>query len=122
VGGKSQINFRLYEKGSDMGEKTRKQQLEEMLAEDPNDPFLRYGLAMEHAGAGAHEEAAGCLGELIRLHPDYVPAYFHAGKSLLALGRDGAAQEVLRAGIAAALAKGDGHAAGEMEQLLDSIG
>ena len=44
-----------------MAEKSRKQQLEEMLAEDPNDPFLRYGLAMEHAGAGAHEEAANGL-------------------------------------------------------------
>jgi predicted Zn-dependent protease len=105
-----------------MTDKSRRQRLEEMLAEDPNDPFLRYGLAMEHAGAGAHEEAANCLRELIRLHPDYVPAYFHAGKALLALGRDGEAREVLRAGIAAAVAKGDGHAAGEMEQLLDSIG
>jgi Flp pilus assembly protein TadD len=105
-----------------MAEKSRKQRLEEMLAEGPNDPELHYALAMEHAGAGTHEEAASCLRELIRLHPDYVPAYFHAGKSLLALGRDGEAREVLRAGIAAAAAKGDGHAAGEMEQLLDSIG
>jgi predicted Zn-dependent protease len=105
-----------------MAEKSRKQRLEEMLAEAPNDPFLRYGLAMEHAGAGAHEEAANGLRELIRLHPDYVPAYFHAGKALLALGRDGEAQEVLRAGIVTAMAKGDGHAAGEMEGLLDSIG
>ncbi len=105
-----------------MAEKSRKQRLEEMLAEDPNDPFLRYGLAMEHAGSGEHEAAANCLRELIRLHPDYVAAYFHAGKALLALGRDGEAREVLRAGITAALAKGDGHAAGEMEGLLDSIG
>ena len=105
-----------------MAEKSRKQRLEEMLAEAPDDPFLRYGLAMEHAGAGAHEEAANSLRELIRLHPDYVPAYFHAGKALLELGRDDEAREVLRAGIAAAAAKGDGHAAGEMEQLLDSIG
>ncbi len=102
--------------------KTRRQQLEEMLAEDPNDPFLRYGLAMEHANAGAHEEAASCLRELIQLHPDYIPAYFHAGTALLELGRDGEAREVLRAGITVAVAKGDGHAAGEMEQLLGSIG
>ena len=32
----------------------RMAQIEAMLADDPDDTFLRYGLAMEHASAGDH--------------------------------------------------------------------
>ena len=35
-----------------MSEKTRKDQLLEMLQEDATDPFLNYGLAMEYAATG----------------------------------------------------------------------
>ena len=44
-----------------MAGKSRKEQLEEMLAEDPGDPFLHYGLAMEHASAGDDRAAVGAL-------------------------------------------------------------
>jgi hypothetical protein len=33
-----------------MATKSRREQLEEMLADDPDDAFVRYGLAMEHVG------------------------------------------------------------------------
>jgi thioredoxin-like negative regulator of GroEL len=105
-----------------MTSKSRRQQIEEMLAEDPDDPFLRYGLAMEYVSGGEHEAAAGCFRELLRLHPDYVPAYFHSGKTLIELGQEEEARAVLRAGIAAASRKGDAHAAGEMGMLLDGMG
>jgi tetratricopeptide (TPR) repeat protein len=104
-----------------MTSKSRKQQIEEMLAEDPNDSFLRYGLAMEYAGLKQYDEAARCLRELIGLDPGYVPAYFQAGKALAELNRLDEARAVLRSGIAVAMQKGDGHAAGEMEVLLDDI-
>ena len=48
-----------------MGATSRKEQIEHMLAADPNDSFLRYGLAMEYASAGQDEEAVGCLRELL---------------------------------------------------------
>ena len=32
--------------------KSRLEQIQAMLADDPNDPFLRYGLAMEHVSSG----------------------------------------------------------------------
>ena len=101
--------------------KTRKQQLEEMLAEDPNDPFLRYGLAMEHAGAGDLEGAVRCLRELIAASPAYVPAYQQAGQVLTRLGRIDEAKEVFRQGIAAAAREGNQHAQGEMEGFLDGL-
>jgi thioredoxin-like negative regulator of GroEL len=102
--------------------KSRKEQIEEMLALDPDDVFLRYGLAMEHASAGDDEKAAEVLLDLTRRDPDYVPAYLQAGQALLRLGRDGEAQAALRAGVAAANRKGDGHAAGEMSALLATLG
>jgi tetratricopeptide (TPR) repeat protein len=105
-----------------MSEKSRKQRIEEMLAEDPNDPFLRYGLAMEHVSAGQDEEAVRCFQELLRIAPDYVPGYVQSGRTLARLNRQDEARETFRAGIAIARQKGDEHAAGEMEVFLDELG
>ncbi len=105
-----------------MSGKTRRQRIQEMLAEDPTDPFLRYGLAMDHAGAGEHEEAARCFGDLLRDSPDYVAAYLQAAKVLRQLGRDDEARAVARTGVGAARKKGDEHAAGELESFLDDLG
>src|SRR5262245_60234223 len=102
--------------------KSRKEQLEEMLAREPDDSFLRYGLAVEQAGAGEDEQAAALLLELTRRDPDYVPAYLQAGQSLIRLGRDDEARAALQAGVAAAGRKGDSHAAGEMAGLLAALG
>jgi Flp pilus assembly protein TadD len=104
-----------------MTAKTRKQQLEEMLAEDPNDPFLRYGLAMEHVSAGDLDAAVRGFRELFAVAPDYVPAYLQAGQVLARLGRAAEARDVLRQGMAVAARQGDEHARGEMEGLLDSL-
>jgi len=102
--------------------KTRKQQLEELLELDPDDSFVRYGLAMEHAGAGQDAEAVAFLDELLRRDPDYVPAYLQAGRALIRLGEDERARGVLRRGIAAAQKARDDHAAGEMAGFLESLG
>lgn len=104
-----------------MTSKTRKQQIEEMLAEDPNDPFLRYGLAMEYVSEGQDDEAARCFQELLRRSPDYVPGYMQAGRALVRLGREDEARAMYRSGIAAARQKGDTHAAEEMQAFLDEL-
>jgi tetratricopeptide (TPR) repeat protein len=101
--------------------KSRREQIEEMLADDPNDPFLRYGLAMEHASAGDAPSAIRCFEELLRIAPDYVPAYVQAGQLYARLGRDDEAKATYRAGIEVARKKGDEgdrHAADEMESFL----
>jgi uncharacterized protein HemY len=101
--------------------KTRKQRIEEMLAEHPSDPELRYALAMEYVGAGEDARAAQCLTDLARDRPDYVPGYFQRARALLRLGRAVEAQPVIEQGIAAARAKGDRHAADELEGLLITL-
>lgn len=101
--------------------KSRKQQIEEMLADDPNDAFLCYGLAMEYVGAGQDEEAVRCFRRLLEANPDYVPGYMQAGRTLVRLDRMDEARAVFQAGIATARAKGDLHAADEMAGFLDGL-
>jgi predicted Zn-dependent protease len=105
-----------------MNTKSRKEQIEEMLALDPNDSFLSYGLAMEYVSAGQDEEAVKCLLNLLSRDQEYVPGYLQAGRALMRLGDDDRAREILRAGIVAATRKGDDHAAGEMTGFLESLG
>src|SRR5579884_470794 len=104
-----------------MADKTRKQQLEEMLAEEPGDPFLRYALAMEHVSAGDDEGAVRCFRELFAASPDYVAAYMQAAQALARLGRTTEAKEVFRQGMDWAAKKGDRHARDEMEGMLDAL-
>ena len=101
--------------------KSRKEQLQEMLRDEPKDPFLRYGLGMEYVSEGNDEEAVRQFRVLVAATPDYVPAYQQAGQALLRLDKPNDAQELLHAGIAAALKQGDQHAAGEMQELLASF-
>src|SRR5947209_3042731 len=98
--------------------KSRKEQLEAMLADDPNDPFLRYGLAMEYVSAGDHGKAAECFRDLLAVAPDYVPAYLQAGQALVRLSQPDAARDVWARGVAVARGKGDTHAAEEMQGFL----
>ena len=103
-----------------MARTPRMEQLEALLADDPTDPFLRYGLAMEHVSAGDDATAAD---HLVRLADEagYVPAFLQAGQVLARLNRFEEAMTVLRRGVAAARSQGDAHAEGEMSGLLASL-
>lgn len=103
-------------------DKSRKQQLEAMLKDEPGDPFLRYGLAMEYVSAGDDEGALRQFHELFAHSPDYFPGYHQAGQALIRLGRTDGAREVLRRGVAMARKQGEQHAAEEMQGLLDMLG
>jgi Tfp pilus assembly protein PilF len=98
----------------------RMEQIEELLADDPTDPFLRYGLAMEYVSAADDATAAD---HLVRLADDasYVPAFLQAGQVLARLNRVEQACELLRRGVVAARQQGDAHAEGEMAGLLASL-
>lgn len=104
-----------------MPETERLQQIRALLADDPADPFLRYGLAMEYAGQGDDATAARHFRDLITASPEYVPAYLMLGQTLVRLGDDDEAKDTLRRGVAAAGRAGNEHAQGEMQALLDSL-
>ena len=101
---------------------SRREKIEALLAEDPGDTFLRYSLALELEGEGRWEEGLEILEDLARGTPPYVPAFHMAARHLVALGRHEQARGVLREGIEEARGQGNAHAAGEMAELLASIG
>lgn len=100
---------------------SRLQKIEAMLADEPNDPELRYMLAMERASQGDDEGAVSAFRELVAVAPDYAPAYHMGGLALQRLGKIGEARTLLTAGIAVAMKTRNEHAAGEMQGLLDSL-
>ncbi len=106
-----------------MAEKSpRRLMLEQSLAEDPSDPFLRYGLAMQCLREGDREEGRQRLQSLIADHPeDQIVAYQQLGQSYAETGDRAEALSVLQTGIAKAKVRGDWHAAAEMEQVVQSL-
>ena len=100
----------------------RLEALKAMVAQNPNDAFLRYGLAMEYRNAGDLESAVGEFRTLMEAHPDYPPGFFHGGQTLEKLGREDEARAAYTAGVDAATRKGDGHARAEMQAALDLLG
>ena len=95
--------------------------LKEILAENPNDAFARYGLAMEYANAGDAKAALAEYEQIVATNPDYVPAYQMAGQLLITQGRDDDARGWLERGITAARKIGNRHAESEMQGMLDTL-
>ncbi len=104
-----------------MTTKTRRQQIEEMLADMPNDAELHYMLAMEHVSTGDDAGAVRCFEALLAVAPEYPPAYHQAGRALHRLGKTVEARLMLQRGIPIALRRGQEHAAGEMQELLNNL-
>jgi hypothetical protein len=100
---------------------SRRQKIEAMLAEDPDDTFLRYSLAMELDKEGDHDASVAKFMELTRDKPPYVPAFFMAGQQLARLSRIEEARAVVRDGITAARNQGDDHAEREMSEFLAAL-
>jgi tetratricopeptide (TPR) repeat protein len=97
------------------------QQLERLLATDPRDPFVLYGLAQEHAKAGSVGEAASYYDRCLAADPSYCYAYYHKAKLLASVGRVEEARGVIEAGIAASKAAGDTHAREELLALAEEV-
>jgi Tfp pilus assembly protein PilF len=107
-----------------MAEKSsRRLKLEASLAEDPSDTFLRYGLAVQCLRDGDIAEGRQRLRDLIADHrQDQVAAHQQLGQSYMESGETDEARAMLQSGITLARARGDWHAASEMEGLLVQLG
>lgn len=96
-------------------------QLEKLLAADPDDAFVLYGLAQEHAKRGDFGRAVEFYDRCLGVDPAYCYAYFHKAKALQMQGDLAGAIATLKLGLAKAQVLGDGHAAGEISGLLDEM-
>ena len=95
--------------------------LNEILTENPNDAFARYGLAMEYAKLDEVERAMEEFGKLLVSHPDYTAGYFMAAQTLANASRTDEAKRMLVDGIASAVRTGNTHAQSEMTAMLDEL-
>ncbi len=95
--------------------------LQNMLAQDPNNTFARYGLAMEYAKAEHYEQAVAEFRNLLVHDSSYSAAYYHGGQALEKLGDVEQARKLYQEGIAVTTKKGDTHTRSEIEAALDLL-
>ena len=95
--------------------------LSEILSQDPNDAFARYGLAMEYSKLGEVDKSLDEFARLLSAHPDYTAGYFMAAQTLAGANRTDDAKKMLVEGIASAVRTGNSHAQSEMTAMLDDL-
>jgi len=92
------------------------------IEQKPDDPFPRYGLAMEYRNTGRYQEAQKVFDTLIETFPDYLASYLMAGNNLVDLDRRDDARATLQRGIEVAGRQGNGHTKAELQSALAEIG
>ena len=95
--------------------------LTELLSQDPNNAFARYGLAMEYSNSGQFDRSLEEFEKLLSTNPDYTAGYFMFAQTLVKAGKTPEARKMLDSGIASARQKGDNHAESEMQMMLDEL-
>ena len=102
-----------------MTEPPRIASLQRMLEKNPDDPRIRFALALEYEKLQRWEEAAAELRRYLSASEDEGNAWGRLGHALRELGHDDEARDAYREGIEAARRHGHPSMAGEFEQVLD---
>jgi tetratricopeptide (TPR) repeat protein len=105
---------------SSEADQSRRRFLEEVVRNQPDDTFARYGLAMELA---QDEPAAAWthFSYLLENHPEYAATYYQAGAFLTKQGRLEEARKVLTTGLEVTGRQGKKHAQSELQAALDDL-
>ncbi len=96
--------------------------LNEILTQNPDDTFARYGLAMEYSRQGDFDRALAEFSILLKGNPDYTAGYFMAAQTLVRADRVNDAKTMLTDGLASSRRTGNLHAQSEMEAMLAELG
>lgn len=92
----------------------RIQQIEQMLAEEPQDPFLHYARCLEYTRISPADGQLFWV-RMMQEFPDYVPSYYQAGNCFAELGLKEQALETWKKGADEAARKPDHHALTELK-------
>ncbi len=92
----------------------RLEQLQELLKESPQDPFLHYAITMEHVKLENKDAALEGFENMISSFTDYVGTYYHFGKFLEKQDQLERALEIYQQGMQIAQSKRNMHALGEL--------
>jgi tetratricopeptide (TPR) repeat protein len=101
--------------------KTRLLELMLLMEEDPSDPFLQYVYALELEKSGQLQESIAAMQQLMLKHPDYLAAYYQAGRLLDLKGERDAAVSVVRTGLVVAKHQNNRHTLSELKFLLEEM-
>jgi hypothetical protein len=101
---------------------SRLEKLRLLADQQPNDPFVHYGVGLEYAAHEMWNEAIAAFDCALAVDAQYHTAHLQKAGAEIKLGRRAAARATLEAGVAAARAQRDTHAAMEMTKLLETLG
>ncbi|MDX1940216.1 MAG: tetratricopeptide repeat protein [Saprospiraceae bacterium] len=93
---------------------TRLSQLQNLLAESPNDAFLLFAIAKEYEGMGEQEQALAHYLQLIEKDSTYVGTYYHLAKLYEKIEQPEKALETYSKGMDIARKADDQHALAEL--------
>ncbi len=96
----------------------RMAQFAELIALEPTDTMLRFGLGELYMEAGDFAKAVEQFAEIVRLDAQYSAAYRYLGQAYTALERHAEARQIFTDGICVAEARGDLQTAKEMQVFL----
>lgn len=100
-------------------EQSRKEQLLEMLQEDPRDAFLHYALGLEYRKAGHIQEALSYFTRCLELETGYFAAHYQLAELFAEIDILDVAITHARNGLEKARLQKDMKSAGEFQHLLD---
>ena len=95
--------------------------LRKQIELNPNDPRLRFGIALEYEKLQRWGQVANELRNYLALADDQGNAWGRLARALRALGREGEARESYRRGIEAAQRHGHPGMAAEFEEALADV-
>jgi Tfp pilus assembly protein PilF len=99
----------------------RLRQIEQMLADSPQDSFLLHALALEHIKAGDLQIAKNTFEQLLSANEQYVGSYYHLAKLYEKLEELDLAKNTYEKGIVIATQQKNTHAASELRSALEQI-
>lgn len=100
--------------------KNRLISLQEMLKDEPNDPFLNYAIALEFSKTDVNQ-AIIYFEKLLQSHPDYIGTYYQFGKLLQDLNQNDKAESIFKIGIVVATEKPNFHALAELRTAYNKL-
>lgn len=98
----------------------RLEKLFSFLAEDPNDSFTLFAIALEYL-SNQDKAAKKYLDLLLKDHPNYLATYYHAGQYYQQLHEAERAKDIYYKGIEVAKNQGNNLALRELQNALDQL-
>jgi predicted Zn-dependent protease len=105
-----------------LGFMSRIPELESLLDERPDDPFVIYALAREYEKNTGTMQALMMYEHLVNSHPDYIATYYHYARLLYTAGNKAEALKLLQQGIERGTQLKEMHSVGEMRGLVELWG